>query len=133
MRTLGIGELAGQSGLGVETVRFYERQGLLKAGRTESGYRRFTPDNVDRLRFIARAKSLGFTLAETRELLDLRLDPKATKADVRARTRQKLAEIQGKIELLQGMQSALSGLLDCCHGRGTAKDCPILDSLDKGV
>jgi DNA-binding transcriptional MerR regulator len=126
-----IGALAKQSGLGVETVRFYEKQGLLKAERSASGYRHFGADAPARLRFVPRAKSLGFTLDEIRDLLGLRLDPGATKQDVRQRTRSKLEEIEKKAAQLEAMKRALQGLLDCCHGRGKASECPILDSLEK--
>jgi MerR family mercuric resistance operon transcriptional regulator len=126
-----IGELSKAAKTGLETVRFYERQGLLPAQRSDNGYREFGPDALDRLRFIARARDLGFSLTEIGELLALRLDPGATRADVRRRTQAKLDSIEAKLQELQAMREALSGLLDCCHGKGKASDCPILDSLSR--
>lgn len=124
-----IGELSQASKTGLETVRFYERQGLLQARRSDNGYRDFGPDALDRLRFIGRARDLGFSLSEIGELLALRLDPGATRADVRRRTQAKIDSIEAKLDELEAMRRALQGLLDCCHGKGKASDCPILDSL----
>src|SRR5919204_5116878 len=120
MRPLTIGQIARQAGVGVETVRFYERQGLLEEpARKESGYRQYTKDVVARLRFIRRAKELGFSLKEIAELLALRLDPTATCAEVRERARAKLADIEAKIADLQRMKKALVKLTGACKGRGS--------------
>ena len=87
MTTLSIGEIARQGGVGVETVRFYERQGLLeKPSRSESGYRQYPTEAVSRLHFIKKAKEVGFSLKEIKELLSLRLDETATCQDVRSRS-----------------------------------------------
>ena len=131
MHTLTIGQLAKRAGVGVETVRFYERKGLLhEPGRRASGYREYEESAVGRLRFIRRAKQLGFALNEINELLSLRVDPKTTCADVKRRTQAKITEIDGKMESLQRMKTALEKLAQECQGRGKANECPILDALD---
>ena len=131
MNLLTIGQLAQQAGVGIETVRFYERQGLLEEpDRRASGYRQYPPDVVARLRFIRRAKELGFTLKEIKELIALRLDPGATGADVRRQAEAKLADIAAKIRDLERMQAALRRLTTACHGHGSLAGCPILDALD---
>src|SRR5947208_5062987 len=102
MKPLTIGQLAPQGGVGIETVRFYERQGLLEEpARKESGYRQYTEDVVARLRFIRRAKELGFSLKEIAELIALRLDASTTCADVRERAQTKLADIEARIHDLK--------------------------------
>src|SRR5919199_5139981 len=95
MAALTIGQIARRAGVGVETVRFYERQGLLEEpARKESGYRQYPEDVVARLRFIKRAKELGFSLKEIKELLALRVDPATTCAEVKARAQAKVADIE---------------------------------------
>jgi Hg(II)-responsive transcriptional regulator len=132
MTTLSIGQVARRAGVGVETVRFYERQGLLEEpARRESGYREYGEDVVARLRFIKRAKALGFTLKEVRALLDLRLEPGATRADVRRQAEAKVADIEAKVRDLQRMKEALLRLTADCHGSGPLGGCPILGALDK--
>ena len=131
MRALTIGQVARRAGVGVETVRFYERQGLLAPpDRTASGYRQYEEDAVWRLRFIRRAKELGFTLNEIKELLSLRLDATTTCADVRSRAQAKIADIEGKIHTLQRMRETLVKLTEACARRGTTGQCPILEALD---
>jgi MerR family mercuric resistance operon transcriptional regulator len=131
MKPLTIGQVARQAGIGVETVRFYERRGLLaQPSRRASGYRQYTEDVVARLRFIRRAKELGFTLKEIRELLALRLDPDTTCADVRQQTQLKLAEVEAKISDLQRIRQALMRLTTSCWGQGPTSACPILGALD---
>lgn len=128
-----IGELAQQAGVGVETIRYYERRGLLATPtRSPSGYRRFNDDALRRLRFIRRAKDLGFTLRQIRELLALRLEPGATCEQVKARAEAKLADIESKARTLQRMAGALRDLTRACEGRpdADADDCPILKTLE---
>lgn len=133
MRSLTIGQLAKCADVGVETVRFYERQGLLaEPDRKPSGYRQYDEDVVQRLRFIRRAKERGFTLSEIKELLSLRLDPSTTCGDVKRRAEEKIDDIEAKIQTLQRMKKALVKVTKACSGRGGTSDCPILDSLDKG-
>jgi Cu(I)-responsive transcriptional regulator len=134
MKTLTIGQVARQAGVGVETVRFYEREGLLEQpARRESGYRQYEDGVVARLRFIRRAKELGFTLKEIRELLALRDDPDASRADVRQRAEDKVADIEARVRDLLRMRDALLRLTAACHGQGPADGCPILDALSGAV
>ena len=131
MKPLTIGQFAHRAGVRIETVRFYERQGLLEEpARKESGYREYTEDVVARLRFIRRAKELGFTLKEIAELLALRLDPDTSCAEVRSRAKAKIDDIDAKIRDLQRMRQALDKLVASCRGRGPISACPILDALD---
>lgn len=134
MERLMIGELAKQSRVNLETIRYYERQGLIeKPPRAPSGYRIFSPDVAQRVRFIKRAQELGFSLKEIKELLDLRLAPDSTCADVRERAEAKLADINKRINALQAMKKALSRLTDACSGRGAVSECTILESLSNGL
>ncbi len=132
MRTLSIGQIARQGGVGVETVRFYERQGLLeKPPRKESGYRQYPPKAVSRLHFIKKAKEVGFSLKEIKELLLLRLDETATCQDVRSRAEAKILDIEQKLQALTRMKQALTDLTKACSGRGSVSECPILQSFEK--
>lgn len=133
METLTIGEVAREAGLGVETVRYYEREGLVpEPERSESGYRRFPPETVERLRFIAHGKRLGFSLKEIRELLALRIDTPSEDAcdEVRERAQIKLREVQNRIAALRRIEDVLTGLIGSCRTRATTDPCPILDSLE---
>ena len=113
-------------------MRFYERQGLLEEPpRRQSGYREYGEDAVARLRFIKRAKQLGFTLKEIKELLALRHDPATPGADVKQRAEAKIADIEMKIHALQKMKKALVKLTTACSGHGTSSACPLLESLGK--
>jgi len=130
MKPLTIGEVARQAGVGVETVRFYERQGLLEEPqRRASGYRQYDEEAVAVLRFIRRAKELGFTLREIKGLLALRLDASATRTDVRQQAKAKVADIEARIADLQRMRDALQNLIKKCHGDGSMTGCPILAAL----
>lgn len=133
MQTLTIGQLAEQAGVGVETIRFYEREGLIAepARDPSSRYRQYAPRAVRRVRFIRHAKQLGFTLGEIRELLELRVDPDSTCADVRNRARSKVADIAKRIERLERMKAALERLAEKCRGKGPSTECPILEELDR--
>lgn len=129
---LKIGELARASGVGVETLRFYERKGLLdEPPRTDSGYRTYDRRAVRRVRFIRRAKELGFTLHEIDELLALSCDEGATCGDVRRRAEAKIADVEERIRHLTTIRDALVDLAADCHGGGPATDCPFLDHLDR--
>jgi Cu(I)-responsive transcriptional regulator len=131
MNGLTIGKLAKQVGVGIETVRFYERQGLIEPPpRTDSNYRIYPEDEVARLKFIKRAKALGFTLNEIKELLFIRHDPHATKADIKNRTLAKIKDIEEKISDLTRIKTALEHLASSCDGHGPLEDCPILEALD---
>lgn len=128
---LTIGQLARAADVGVETIRFYERQRLIEQPpRRRSGYRQYPPQTVVRVRFIRRAKELGFTLNEIRELLSLRVDPDRTCADVRSMARTKIATIEAKMAELAKMRRALDRLARVCRGSGPTSECPILDLLE---
>jgi MerR family copper efflux transcriptional regulator len=130
MNGLTIGKLAKQVGLGIETVRFYERQGLIEPPpRTDSNYRIYPEEEVNRLKFIKRAKDLGFTLKEIKDLLELQHDPHATKADIKKRTVGKIEDIKKKVRDLSRIQEALEHLSGACDGHGPLSECPILDAL----
>ena len=129
--SLTIGQLAKAAGVGVETLRFYERKGLLPPPpRSRSGYRRYPADAVARVRFIRRAKELGFSLAEIRELLAMRVDPGRSCADVRAVARAKIADVEAKIADLTRMRAVLRRLARACPGEGPVSACPIVEALD---
>lgn len=130
-KPLTIGRLAQEVGINLETVRFYERKGLLpKPPRSTSGYRLFPADTARRLRFIKRGQELGFSLSEIRELLILRLSPRTTSTEVRKRTQSKIADIEGKIKSLDAMLKSLRKLVQSCSGCAPLSECPILESLD---
>lgn len=130
MASLTIGKVARQAGVGVETVRFYEREGLIsQPPRRASGYRQYPEETVDRIRFVRRAKDLGFSLKEIGELLALRIDPAATCDEIRERTERKIAEIEDKVRTLRHMKRALERLAAACGGSGSVSECPILETL----
>ena len=123
---------AKKAGVNVETVRYYERIGLLpQPQRLESGYRMYTNDDVIRLQFIRHAKELGFTLNEIRELLTLRVDSKCNCDDVRMRAEDKIRDISQKIEHLQRIREVLNQLVSACKLRKQTTDCPILEAIEK--
>ncbi len=131
-KTLTIKGAAQQAGVGVETLRYYEREGLLpEPPRSQAGYRQYAPDAVLRVRFIKRAQGLGFTLPEIRELLTLTSIPGTTAADIRIRATQKLADIDLKIQTLERMKQALQKVTHACHGHGPLSSCPILEALNQ--
>lgn len=131
MGTLKTGELAKRAGVNVETLRFYERKGLLpQPPRRESGYRQYPPENVRRIRFIKRAQELGFSLGEIKELLGLRVQAGTTCADVRERAEKKIRDVRQKIADLKAIERALGKLTASCSGRGPLTQCPILENLD---
>jgi len=132
MDSLTIGQVARQAGVGVETVRFYERRGILAPPpRSGSGYRQFPKETVARLRFVKRAKELGFTLKEICELLALRLDPESTCADVKARAEAKIIDVEEKIRSLQRIKKALAKVTKNCRAEQPSSECPILDALQR--
>ncbi len=128
--SLTIGKLARKAGINLETVRYYERRGLLpKPPRTASGYRLFPPDALQRLRFIRRSQDLGFSLAEIRELLALRVSPRKTSAEILKRAEAKIVDIERKIKSLESMRKSLRKLTISCAGCGPISECPILEGL----
>lgn len=126
-----IGRAARQAGVGVETIRFYERRGLIdQPPRPHNGGYRFYDDAVvERIRFIRQAQELGFSLHEIEELLSLRADPAADCADVRAQAVAKRKEVDGKIAQLRNIRAALDELIAICPGGGALKSCTIIDAL----
>ncbi|MFQ5699373.1 MAG: heavy metal-responsive transcriptional regulator [Myxococcota bacterium] len=126
-----IGEVARAAGIGIDAIRFYERQGLIeKPARRPSGYRVYGPQAVSHLRFIKRAKELGFSLKEISELLSLDADSRATAGDVKALAEQKLGDIEERIRALRRMQRALRRVAEGCPGQGPTSGCSILRSLN---
>ncbi|TWI03848.1 Zn(II)-responsive transcriptional regulator/Cu(I)-responsive transcriptional regulator,TIGR02044/Hg(II)-responsive transcriptional regulator,TIGR02051 [Luteimonas cucumeris] len=125
-----IGELAQRSQVAIDTVRYYERQGLLpEPARRASGYRSYASDDVVRLRFIRRAKSLGFTLQEIRELLELSAHRNDDMAALKALAAAKLDDISNKINELERIRDGLNELVSSCPGHGALDQCPILNAL----
>lgn len=134
METLTIGRLARLGGVNLETIRYYEREGLLpKPPRTEAGYRLFPSETARKLRFIKRAQELGFSLAEIRELLALRMKPGTKSEHIRARAQLKIADIEQKIRTLEAIKKTLRKMTERCDGCGPLSECPILESLDEEV
>src|ERR1700736_1982739 len=132
MEILSIGQVAQRAGVGVETVRFYEREGLLEEPpRRASGYRQYSEQVVTRLHFIKRAQQLGFSLKEITELLLLRVDAQTSCEEVKGRTEAKLAEVERKMVELQRMRQALLQVAALCTGEGSASACPMLEALDQ--
>jgi len=132
MPSYTIGQLSRLSGVGLETIRYYEREGLLsEPPRRASGYRQYPGDALARLRFIRNAKALGFTLKDIKELFDLRVAPGTTCADIRERADAKIADVRAKLKMLRQMEQALLEITATCRGRGPISECPILDALEK--
>jgi len=130
---LRIGQLADQAQVPIDTVRYYERAGLLQPpNRSAAGYRLYDGASVHRLRFVRRAKRLGFSLDDIAELLRLS-DRRGDIAGVRATAQAKLSEIEARIVELSRIRDGLSRLVDACPGHGDAADCPILGALNHDV
>ncbi len=129
-----IGQIARTVGVGVETIRFYERRGLLpEPPRKPSGYRQYSAAALERLRFIRRAKSLGFSLVEVQELLDLHRDSARACEDVAARVHCKLDEIAARMRDLEALRGALSSLARACEARAPLQGCPLLETLGQAA
>jgi len=130
MSSLSIGQLAKQAGVAIDTVRYYERNQLLDpAGRLASGYRRYGDSELRRLRFIRRAKALGFSLADVRALLSLSDERNVAKVKRAAEAR--LAEVEQRLAELERIRNALQALVAACPGHGRAEACPILNALNQ--
>ncbi len=125
-----IGALSKASGVAIDTIRYYEKEGLLaEARRSASGYRQFDAKALHRLQFVRQAKTLGFSLEAIRELLDLSLDREAGVQGVQQRARRRLSEMDQRIRELTAMREVLAALVAACPGEGEPDDCPILASL----
>ncbi len=124
-------QLAKKSGVGPEAIRFYESKELLRpAFRDGANYRRYREEAVEQLHFITKAKDLGFTLSEIKELQQVRDLASSPCESVRQQARAKLAQIDAKIEELRRIRSTLSSLLDDCERNGSTESCPILDGIE---
>lgn len=127
-----IGQLAQRAGVGIDTVRFYERERVLpRPARQPSGYRRYGDEDVARLRFIRRAKALGFTLEEIRELLALSNRRGGDMGKCKAKAAAKLIVVNRKLAELGRIRDALQTLVDVCPGQGALERCPILHALSE--
>jgi Hg(II)-responsive transcriptional regulator len=124
-------EVASEAGVNVQTLRYYERRGLLpEPARRPSGYRDYAPSTVQRVRFIKRAQQLGFTLAEITELLAVRQLPDQAKPAARALAAARIAAIDEKVRQLSEMRSTLSRLVEACACQSGSAECPIIETLE---
>jgi Hg(II)-responsive transcriptional regulator len=131
METFTIGRLAKKAKVNLETIRFYERKGLLPVPpRNKSGHRQYSVKDLRRTEFIKRTQSLGFSLQEISDLLSLRVESGRTCSDVKQRVKAKLIDIEEKIETLQRMKKVLKSLETNCPGTGPLNECPILETLE---
>lgn len=129
---ISIGALARQTGCNIETIRFYEKIGVLpKAARTEGGHRAYGPAQIERLVFIRRGRDLGFTLEEVRALLRLADERDRPCDEVKLVADQHLTEVRAKIADLRAMEAALAGLVEQCQS-GDGTDCPLIEALSQG-
>ncbi len=132
MTPLTIGRLAREAGVGVETVRFYERRRLIEQPPKPNGggFRTYPPHTLERLRFIRQAQGLGFSLAEIEDLLSLRADPDKDCGDVRRRAESRLVEVERKVARLESVRAALQELIAACPARGALRNCSILEAIE---
>ena len=130
--TTTIGRAAKQASVGVETIRFYERRGLIAQPPKPAagGFRDYPAATLGQIRFIREAQDLGFSLEEISDLMSLRADPKADCAQVQRRAEAKLAEVEDKIERLKGIGVALGRLIEACPGKGALGACSIIEAFE---
>ncbi|SFE03798.1 Cu(I)-responsive transcriptional regulator [Roseivivax sediminis] len=128
---MNIGDVAERSGLPPKTIRYYEDIGLIRPGRSANGYRAFRENDLHKLAFIGRARTLGFTIEECRTLLDLYEDENRESAVVKRIAEDHLARIDEKIAQLKSMRATLAELVAACHG-DSRPDCPIIEDLGRG-
>lgn len=134
MGKMKIGEVAKKTNVGIETIRFYERRGLIPSpSRSSGGYRQYPEDIVKRIQFIKNAKELGFSLKEISELFSLRVKSKTKCGDIKKRAEAKIADMDERIKTLQRMKGALQKLASQCRGTGPVGDCPILENFNSTV
>jgi len=130
--SMTIAHAARTAGVGVETIRFYQRRGLIRQPRKPaSGFREYDSETVAGIRFIRQAQELGFSLQEIKGLLSLRANPKTDCAAVRARATKKRDEVEQKIVQLGRLRSALNALIATCPGSGALRACTILDAIEQ--
>ncbi len=125
---MNIGGVAERSGLSAKTIRYYEEIGLVVPGRQDNGYRDYAISDLHTLRFVQRARSLGFSVEECRNLLGLYEDSNRASADVKALATRKIADIDRRIKEMKSLRKTLAHLVEACHG-DDLPDCPILDDL----
>lgn len=131
--SLTIGQVAKHAGVGVETIRFYEREGLIdKPERRPSGYRQYPSSVIDRIQFIRHAKQLGFSLGEIGDMFALQVDSANSCRDVREKAQEKIDEIEQKMASLERIRVALQRLVEKCNDGTTVEGCPILDEFERG-
>ncbi len=132
MTAYRIGEVTRRLGMSADTLRYYEKIGLLpRVARNGSGVRRYDRADLARLKFIQRARLMNFSLDEIRNLLQFRSDPSGSKAQVRELTRRKLDDIGARMDALQSLRQELDLLMDSCTG--FEKSCPIIDGIEDGL
>jgi len=130
MEKMTRGDVAERANVSRETVRYYEKRGLIpKPSRTAAGYRQYTSEHVTRIRFVKRAQELGFTLTEIGELLSLRADPAVDSSEVKQQAKAKVAEVEKKIRNLRRIKEALTSLIASCGGSEPTADCPIIEAM----
>lgn len=128
---LTISEVASAAGVNVQTLRYYERRGILPdPPRSSGGYRQYTAEAIERVNFVKRAQDLGFSLDEIGELLELRVRHGDACEVVEERAKRRLADVERKIEHLRRLRSVLADLVGACERREPTEDCPILESLE---
>ena len=132
---LTIGKVAQRAQVSADSIRFYEREGLIRpAGKSESGYRLYTEEAIRRIEFIKQAQECGFALADIRELLELRNTDRACCDDIYRVSVEKKLQPERKIKALAVMSQALTRLIDLCsHDRKSLDECPILGALEAGL
>jgi len=127
-----IGETAKCAGVNVETIRYYERKGILPVPKARtSGYREYTTETVALISFVKNAQNLGFTLKEIQELLAIKVDVTSDCGDIKSRAQKKIVEIEEKIVALQEMKESLGIITTQCSGKGPVSECTILNALNR--
>lgn len=129
---MNIGDASKHSGLPKKTIRYYEEIGLVTADRRENGYRDYDMSHIHKLSFVQRARGLGFSIEECRNLLSLYEDKSRASAHVKAMAQARVSEIDNKLAELKGLRETLASLIDACHG-DDRPDCPILEDLASPV
>lgn len=131
-KALTIGQVAKLAEVGIDTIRFYEKKGVIQEPkRLASGYRQYDENTPRKIRFIKKAQELGFTLKEVKELLELKINRKAPCQSVRMKAETKMREIESKVNDLSKMKDALLKMVFSCSGKGTTVECSILESFEK--
>lgn len=130
--TFTIGKLAQRAGVNVETVRFYERKGLIQKPQSSTGYRKYPNSDANKIKFIKKTQELGFTLKEAKDLLDLRVDKAAKCSTVKSKTDAKIKEVEEKINDLLKIKNTLLRLSESCSSRDVSvTECPIIESFEE--